>query len=76
MLGIEVATLIEDPEAATIRQIAYEARTMLSATARLAGAMPLSASAVSVIVPFPVAVKMRLFCLPYAGGVSENVFAK
>lgn len=28
------------------------------------------------ISPAPVAVKMRLFCLPYAGGVSENVFGR
>lgn len=28
------------------------------------------------IAPAPVSVKMRLFCLPYAGGVSENVFAR
>ncbi len=28
------------------------------------------------ISPTPVSVKMRLFCLPYAGGVSENVFAR
>ena len=26
--------------------------------------------------PAPVSIKMRLFCLPYAGGVSENVFAR
>ena len=26
--------------------------------------------------PAPVSVKMRIFCLPYAGGVSENVFAR
>ena len=26
--------------------------------------------------PAPVSVKMRLFCLPYAGGVSENVYAR
>lgn len=24
----------------------------------------------------PVTVKLRLFCLPYAGGVSENVFSR
>lgn len=28
------------------------------------------------ISPAPVAIKMRLFCLPYAGGVSENVFGR
>eukprot|EP00887_Chlorella_sp_A99_P003340 scaffold26.g3340.t1 len=28
------------------------------------------------IAPAPVSVKMRLFCLPYAGGVSENVFGR
>lgn len=26
--------------------------------------------------PAPFSIKMRVFCLPYAGGVSENVFAK
>ena len=26
--------------------------------------------------PAPISIKMRLFCLPYAGGVSENVFAR
>jgi hypothetical protein len=26
--------------------------------------------------PAPVSVKVRIFCLPYAGGVSENVFAR
>jgi len=24
----------------------------------------------------PITIKMRLFCLPYAGGVSENVFGR
>ena len=28
------------------------------------------------VAPAPFTVKMRLFCLPYAGGVSENVFAR
>ena len=28
------------------------------------------------ISPAPISVKMRLFCIPYAGGVSENVFAR
>lgn len=28
------------------------------------------------ISPTPVAIKMRLYCLPWAGGVSENLFAK
>ena len=28
------------------------------------------------ISPSPVTVKLRLFCLPYAGGVSENVYAR
>lgn len=28
------------------------------------------------IAPSAVSVKMRLFCFPYAGGISENVFAR
>ena len=28
------------------------------------------------VAPAPFTIKMRLFCLPYAGGVSENVFAR
>jgi hypothetical protein len=28
------------------------------------------------ISPAPISVKMRIFCLPYAGGVSGNVFAR
>lgn len=28
------------------------------------------------IAPAPSFIKMRVFCLPYAGGVSENIFAR
>ena len=35
-----------------------------------------AAGAPSWIAPAPVAIKMRIFCLPYAGGVSENVFGR
>ena len=28
------------------------------------------------ISPSPVTVKQRIFCLPYAGGVSENIYAR
>lgn len=28
------------------------------------------------ISPAPITIKLRLFCLPYAGGVSENVFGR
>ena len=36
-------------------------------------AFPLQSQWIS---PAPVSVKMRLFCLPYAGGISENVFSR
>lgn len=77
VLSIEVSSLMEDPEAATVKSIARQAYFILSLPA--AGVADSSAGEeerVSWLVPFPVSVQMRLFCLPYAGGVSENVFAK
>ena len=40
------------------------------------GGVATAASGSLWIAPCPVSVKLRLFCLPYAGGVSENVFAR
>ena len=91
--GLELMTLIEDPQGATVAAIAQEAVAAAAASApaavpeqqrpataqqevalvqrqRAAVAGPLWVS------PAPVAIKMRIFCLPYAGGVSENVFAR
>ena len=96
--GLELMTLIEDPEGATIAAIVSEATVAAAAAssaavtfaasqqdslAATAVAQPQQQQALVVrqhapawISPAPFAVKMRLFCLPYAGGVSENVFAR
>ena len=72
-LAITLTLLLEDPAGATINRLAAEA----------AGAAPSSNGAPAApapgslwIAPAPAPVRMRLFCLPYAGGVSENVFAR
>ncbi len=77
-LGVQLPLLLEDPEGATVRGLAREARALLqSAAVGASGAgrgAPAPCSAW--IAPAPASVRLRLFCLPYAGGVSENVYAK
>lgn len=68
-----LTVLIEDPEGATISRLVAEAASAAGSGA----ASQASGSWGSLwISPSPVAVKLRLYCLPYAGGVSENVFAR
>ncbi len=79
-LGVALTVLIEDPEGATIQRLVAEA-VQASAAARGSGGARSMVAASSGrgslwIAPCPVSVKLRLFCLPYAGGVSENVFAR
>ena len=67
-------SLIEQPEAATVHSIAAE---LAGAQPAEQGAPAQAFSAGSLwISPAPSVVRMRLFCLPYAGGVSENVFSR
>lgn len=77
-MTLDVSSLVEDPEGATIRGIAAQAHAHLASQAGVTSSeAPATAQEkVNWLVPVPVAVRMRLFCLPYAGGVSENVFAK
>lgn len=106
-LGVELTSLTDDPQGATISSIVEEAVALLAQTVNEpsanANGMPQQAllhqeqsrvhNSVSVlgnqslldsnsghtmpwISPAPVTVKMRLFCIPYAGGVSENVFGR
>ena len=71
---MELHALVEDPQNASVRILAAEAFAMGSTEA---AGMVASADPGSVWVsPAPVRVKMRLFCLPYAGGVSENVYGR
>lgn len=83
--GLEVTSLIEDPEHASVRQIVDEVLSSqqpggggADASAAAAGSSAVQAQHVASpwISPAPVTVKMRLFCLPYAGGISENVYSR
>ena len=74
-LGLELTSLIEDPQSASVRMIATEAHAIVASGTAVGPSLP-SESWSTWIAPSPVSVKLRLFCLPYAGGVSENVFAR
>ena len=78
-LGVEITSVIEDASNATTRTIAAEAYAQLAAIK--GGESPANTSSATVksemwIARAPISIKMRLFCLPYAGGVSENVFGR
>ena len=79
-LGLELAVLAEDPAGASAAAIAAEAHARLSrqpaGIQQAPAAQPGAAQSTNWIAPAPASVKLRLFCLPYAGGVSENVFAR
>ena len=85
-LGLELACLAEDAAGATITAVVREAQARLGSqpirtqpAAAAAHSLPAGAGILQLrqwIAPAPAGVKLRLFCLPYAGGVSENVFAK
>ena len=74
-LGVELTTLIEDPSGATAAVLAAEAHAKMAA-GNAGRQMQPAAMQSTWISACPVTVKMRLFCLPYAGGVSENVFGR
>ena len=82
-LGVQLATLLEDPEGATVLRLAREAHAALKDREHSGGhevgsgaGAGRQAARSAWIAPAPASVRMRLFCLPYAGGVSENVFAR
>jgi acyl transferase domain-containing protein/surfactin synthase thioesterase subunit/acyl carrier protein/NAD(P)-dependent dehydrogenase (short-subunit alcohol dehydrogenase family) len=91
--GVELATMAEDPQGATVDSIVSEIRLALSDKSILGNRGASDESAVTKIpeihqssvskvhkntwiAPAPTMVKLRLFCLPWAGGVSENLFAR
>lgn len=66
---------------ATVHVAAYPVGSEDAASTAAAGQLVLKPAAAKAagplwISPAPFSVKMRLFCLPYAAGISENVFAK
>lgn len=80
--------LVDDLQAATLHTILSEAtqkmQTFLTDTNGQANVHVTTFPEGSVtapssplwISPAPISIKMRLFCIPYAGGVSENIFAR
>ena len=76
--NVEVTALVEHAAEATAFTLAKEVYHQLGAAER--PRPPASSQAGTAqtawICPAPISVKMRLFCLPYAGGVSENVFGR
>jgi hypothetical protein len=99
-LGVQLMTLVDDPQAASLRVIVAEAQQQLGSrqqshhvvasgnnghgTEHHSTGVDLKTSIIGTklthnhhwISPAPVSVKMRVFCLPYAGGVSENIYAR
>ncbi len=71
-----LTALIEDPGNTSVQRLAQEARNKLAAGEGGSGGAAAAQERSLWISPTPVSIKMRLFCLPYAGGVSENVFAR
>ena len=77
LTGLDLG-MIGDPDAASVHLLVQEAvkghagGVAFEDKKQQGGGMNLSPW----ISPAPITIKMRLFCLPYAGGVSENVFGR
>jgi aryl carrier-like protein len=78
--GMDIMTLVEDPERATISAIVREVAALHNSNQKhnpsIHSSQRHDSPAAVWISPAPVSIKMRVFCLPYAGGVSENIFAR
>ena len=74
---MEMTALVENPEHASVRHIVEEAMAAAGSGSSAARAPAGQSRIMSPwISPAPITVKLRLFCLPYAGGISENVYAR
>ena len=73
--AVELTILIEDPAKATVKQLTTEMCVALNFQ-ESPDEIIKAGQRSQWISPTPISIKMRLFCLPYAGGVSENIFAK
>jgi acyl carrier protein len=77
--GLELYALVEDLSVASVDSIVQEiANALQSPLKQRKTHQPDTAPVVGSpwIAPAPSFIKMRVFCLPYAGGVSENIFAR
>ena len=91
-LGVNILSGIEDMQGATLRSMTTEAVLQVRSVQQqiqinrqikanqyetpITDLQPTNRRVPPWISPAPISVKMRLFCIPYAGGVSENVFAR
>lgn len=76
--GVEVTGLENAPEA-SVESLAKEVSRLLERQGRQGTAdssTHFGRSYAEWICRAPITIKMRLYCLPYAGGVSENVFGR
>lgn len=76
---MEATSLIEDPEHASVQQIVAEAMAAGGGSSGGVGGHSVTAPGQAQspwISPAPISIKLRLFCLPYAGGISENVYGR
>ena len=73
-MGVELTCLTEDPQNVSVHTIAAEA--FAKRTAGKAGRTGHAETSSMWISPSPVSIKMRLFCLPHAGGVANDVFGR
>lgn len=65
-------SMIEDPEGVTVERLVLD----IIANPGQEHKAPSMLTTHPWIAPSPTVTRLRLFCLPYAGGVSENVFAR
>ena len=73
---VELMSLIENPAQATLELLAEEVYKNLIAKSNSKNNYRINEQMSIWISPTPVTIKMRIFCLPYAGGVSANVFSR
>ena len=73
--NVTAMTLIDNPEGTTVATLVSD--ILVSSNEQHVSSYAHDDITTSMwIAPSPISVKMRLFCFPYAGGISENVFAR
>ena len=69
--GVTTTALIDDPNGVTVEGLALE--IIVSTKTQDKHVSSMTSTWIS---PSPVSIRLRLYCLPYAGGISENVYAR
>ena len=69
--GVTATALVDDPDGVTIERLASE--IVASGRTRDEHVPSMTNTWIS---PSPVSIRLRLYCFPYAGGISEIVYAR